>query len=360
MMAMIEPTNPLRSWTPVSPLLQVEDLTIAFEKPRSMADIMRGRKARSVRAVDGVSFIVSRGETVGLVGESGSGKTTVGRTILLLNRPKRGRVLFEGENVFALDQLGLGRFRRRAQMVFQDPYSSLNPRIRVGSALAEALRFHKIVPDAEIREEVLRLLSRVGLDPSMAERWPRQLSGGQRQRVGLARALALRPALLVLDEPVAALDVSIQAQILNLLRDLRDELGLTMLFIAHELNVVRHMSDHIIVMYLGKIMEAGTVDEIFERPRHPYTQLLLKAVPRLQPIKRQRPPALEGDVPSPLDIPSGCRFRTRCPIAQPICAAQEPANISVSTTQEVRCHFALEFPVVSSPGRDPLLLDRSV
>ena len=330
-----------------SALLRVEDLRVEFPKQRSLADFILGRQARVVKAVDGISFDVRKGETVGLVGESGSGKTTAGRAILRLNKLSHGRVIFDGDDVSALDYQALGRFRRRVQMVFQDPYSSLNPRLRIGSALAEALRFHEIVRDNEIRREVLELLSLVGLDAGMAERWPRQLSGGQRQRVGLARALAVRPQLLVLDEPVAALDVSIQAQILNLLRDLRNGLGLTMLFIAHELNVVRHMSDRVVVMYLGKVMETGTTEEIFERPRHPYTQLLLKAVPRLVPVKRQRAPALEGDVPSPLDVPSGCRFRTRCPIAQPRCAMEEPADIVVSVTQKVRCHFALDPRVAS-------------
>jgi oligopeptide/dipeptide ABC transporter ATP-binding protein len=330
-----------------SAILRVEDLTVEFARQRSLADFVLGRQARVVKAVDGTSFYVKRGETVGLVGESGSGKTTVGRAILRLNKPCHGRVIFDGKDVSTLDRQALGRYRRRVQMVFQDPYSSLNPRLRISSALAEALRFHKIVSDAEIPDEVLRVLALVGLDAGMAERWPRQLSGGQRQRVGLARALAVRPQLLVLDEPVAALDVSIQAQILNLLRDLRDKLGLTMLFVAHELNVVRHMSDRVVVMYLGKVMETGTTEEIFERPRHPYTQLLLKAVPRLVPVKRRRAPALQGEVPSPLNVPSGCRFRTRCPIAQPRCAIEEPVDIVVSVTQKVSCHFALDSHMAS-------------
>ena len=293
-------------------VLRIEDLVIAFKSPRSVVDAALGRAAPAVRAVDGVGLTVGAGETVGLVGESGSGKTTVGRAILGLIKPVSGRILYDGQEVTSLKGAALARFRRQVQIVFQDPYSSLNPRLPVGKAIAEVLRFHKIVPEAEIAGEVRRLLDRVGLLHDMAERLPRGLSGGQRQRVGLARALAVRPQFLVLDEPVAALDVSIQAQILNLLKDLRDELGLTMLFIAHELGVVRHMSDRIAVMYLGKIVETGTAPEIFTNPRHPYTQGLLKAVPRLEPVKRTRAAVLQGEVPSPLAIPSGCRFRTRC------------------------------------------------
>jgi oligopeptide/dipeptide ABC transporter ATP-binding protein len=320
-------------------VLRIEDLVIAFKSPRSVVDAALGRAAPAVRAVDGVSLTVAAGETVGLVGESGSGKTTVGRAILGLIKPGAGHIRYDGQEVASLKGAALAQFRRQVQIVFQDPYSSLNPRLPVGKAIAEVLRFHQIVPEAEIGGEVRRLLDRVGLLPDMAERLPRGLSGGQRQRVGLARALAVRPRFLVLDEPVAALDVSIQAQILNLLKDLRDELGLTMLFIAHELGVVRHMSDRIAVMYLGKIVETGTAAEIFTTPRHPYTQGLLKAVPRLEPVKRTRAAVLQGEVPSPFAIPSGCRFRTRCPRAEPLCT-NEPEAAKLSDTHEARCHFA--------------------
>jgi oligopeptide/dipeptide ABC transporter ATP-binding protein len=322
------------------PILRVEDLVVEFRKERSIGDLVTGRKPPALRAVDGASFEVWPGETLGLVGESGSGKTTVGRAIVGLNRPQCGTILFEGKPLAGRDAAGLAAFRRRIQMVFQDPYSSLNPRIKIGAAIAEVLRFHRIVPDEATAGEVARLLSVVGLPAPMADRYPRQLSGGQRQRVGLARALAVRPAFLVLDEPVAALDVSIQAQILNLLNDLKRELNLTMLFIAHELRVVRHMSDRIAVMYLGQIMETGPADEIFENARHPYTRALLSAVPKMELKKRTRAAATQGDIPSPLDIPSGCRFRTRCPMAAGICQT-EPPVLSISPSHDARCHFAL-------------------
>jgi len=318
------------------PTLAVDDVVVEFAKPRSLTDVMTGARPRAVRAVDGVSFAVYPGETLGLVGESGSGKSTIGRAILGLNRPVRGTISFEGEPIVARDKL-----RRRLQMVFQDPYSSLNPRLTIGAAIAEVLSFHKIVAKAEVPQEVRRLLSLVGLPGAMAERRPRELSGGQRQRAGLARALAVRPVFLVLDEPVAALDVSIQAQILNLLSDLRQELGLTMLFIAHELGVVRHMSDHIAVMYLGQIMETGPAKAIFEDPRHPYTRALLSAVPKMELTKRQRQPVTQGDIPSPLNIPTGCRFRTRCAMAQEICKT-EPPQMTVGEGHMSRCHFSLQ------------------
>ena len=322
-----------------APLLSVENLTIEFEKPRGIVDSLTRRPTTVLRAVDDVSLTIAPGETLVLVGESGSGKTTVARAVLRLSRPKAGRILYGGEDIARLDAAGLRRFRRSVQLVFQDPYSSLNPRLTIGSAIGEALRFHDIVPHDQTEREVGRLLSLVGLSPEMAERRPRQLSGGQRQRVGLARALAVRPDLLVLDEPVAALDVSIQAQVLNLLKDLRDELGLTMLLVAHELGVVRHMSDRVAVLYLGRIMETGTADEIFGGARHPYTHGLLAAVPKLEPVKRSRKAVLDGEIPSPMALPSGCRFRTRCPRAAPVCTT-EPPVIRISPTHSAACHFA--------------------
>ena len=322
-----------------NPSLVVEDLVIEFAKSRSLADVVTGTHPPSVRAVDGVSLTVQDGETLGLVGESGSGKSTIGKAILGLYRPNRGTIRFEGKTFAERDEREQAAFRRRVQIVFQDPYSSLNPRLKIGSAVAEVLRFHAIVPPTEIEAEVQRLLSLVGLPGAMAERRPRELSGGQRQRAGLARALAVRPSFLVLDEPVAALDVSIQAQVLNLLGDLRRELGLTMLFVAHELGVVRHMSDRLAVMYLGQIMETGPSDAVFRDPRHPYTRALLNAVPKMTTIKRQRAAVTQGEIPSPLNIPSGCRFRTRCPMAQPICETVPP-DVTVGPGHNARCHFA--------------------
>jgi len=319
--------------------LVVEDLVVEFAKSRSLADLATGTHPPTVRAVDGVSLSVQPGETLGLVGESGSGKSTIGKAILGLNHPKSGSIRFEGKTFAERDAREQAAFRRRVQMVFQDPYSSLNPRLKIGSAVAEVLRFHAIVPEAEVQAEVQRLLSLVGLPGAMADRRPRELSGGQRQRAGLARALAVRPSFLVLDEPVAALDVSIQAQVLNLLGDLRRELGLTMLFVAHELGVVRHMSDRLAVMYLGQIMETGPSDAVFRDPRHPYTRALLSAVPKMTTVKRQRAAVTQGEIPSPLNIPSGCRFRTRCPMAQAICETVPP-DVTVGPAHNARCHFA--------------------
>lgn len=325
--------------TSKTPLLEIEDLVIEFAKPRGLLDVITRRPAAVLRAVDHVSLSIAAGETVGLVGESGSGKTTVARAVLRLSKPTAGRIAYEGADVASFDAEALKRFRRSVQMVFQDPYSSLNPRLSIGEAIGEALRFHIIVPDGEVEHEVGRLLSLVGLSAGMADRRPRQLSGGQRQRVGLARALAVRPRFLVLDEPVAALDVSIQAQVLNLLSDLRDELGLTMLFVAHELGVVRHMSDRVVVLYLGRIMEIGAADEIFADPRHPYTLSLLEAAPKLEPVKRIRESVLEGEIPTPMNLPSGCRFRSRCPRAEAICET-EPPIVELSSTHRAACHFA--------------------
>ena len=319
--------------------LIVERLSVEFRGNHTIASMLRGQAPGKVRAVDNVSFEIAPGETLGLVGESGSGKTTVGRALLGLNRPSDGRLLLDGEDLGSLSHEQVKALPRRIQMVFQDPYGSLNPRRTVRQTLSEVLSFHQIVSPRQVQQEVSRLMSLVGLSPTLLDRRPKGLSGGQRQRVGLARALAVRPSVLVLDEPVAALDVSIQAQVLNLLEDLRKQLGLTMLFIAHELGVVRHISDRVAVMYLGHVMEIGTTEEIFSHATHPYTISLLKAMPRLIPEKRSRPPVLQGEVPSPFAIPSGCRFRTRCPMAQPICE-QEPPMAVLSNTHSASCHFA--------------------
>ena len=320
-------------------VLSVEDLVVEFAVRRPLVDVLRGRPPPKLRAVDGVSLTIRRNEILGLVGESGGGKTTLGRAILRLVEPAAGRIHFAGEDLLAMERDALRRVRRQMQMVFQDPYSSLNPRMSVGQTLAEVLRFHKVCPEGEIPDRMRELLVLVGLTSDMASRWPRALSGGQRQRVGLARALALNPSFLVLDEPVAALDVSIQAQILNLLKDLRDRLGLTMLFIAHEMSVIRHMSTRVAVMYLGRIVEVGRADEVFASPAHPYAQGLVKATPRLVPVRRQRQPVLQGEVPSPLDLPSGCRFHPRCPKAQDICRALAPQSARMSETHFAECHF---------------------
>lgn len=328
--------------TAADPVISVEDLVVEFSGNRSLVDFVTRKPARRLRAVDHVRFAIRGHETLGLVGESGSGKTTLGRAILRLHDPKSGTIRFMGRDVTKASASALREMRRHMQMVFQDPYSSLNARFSVGHTLAEVLRFHRICPDKEVKAEALRLLDLVGLPASTVSRYPAALSGGQRQRVGLARALAVKPSFLVLDEPVAALDVSIQAQILNLLSDLRDELGLTMLFVAHELSVVRHMSTHVAVMYLGQIVETGRRDEIFSSPSHPYTQGLLKAVPRLVPERRHRSAVLTGEVPSPLNIPKGCRFHTRCAFAREICGRTEPPKVSLSETHSAQCHFAEE------------------
>jgi oligopeptide/dipeptide ABC transporter ATP-binding protein len=321
-------------------VLTVEDLAIDFNVARSLAQLLQGAPRQHLRAVDRVSFEVRRFETLGLVGESGCGKTTLGRALLRLYRPSAGRIDFLGQDLASLGHRELRALRSDMQMVFQDPYSSLNPRMTVGQTIGEVLKFHKICGPQERTAEVGKLLDLVGLSGAMAGRYPGTLSGGQRQRVGLARALAVRPSFIVMDEPVAALDVSIQAQILNLLKDLRDELGLTMLFIAHELSVVRHMSTRLAVMYLGKIVEIGEAGAVFSSPSHPYTQGLMKSVPRLIPERRHRDAVLKGDVPSPLNVPTGCRFHPRCPLAQDICRRVEPPLIKLGGEHASACHLA--------------------
>jgi len=300
------------------PLLSVEDLQKYYYERDSLLDTLFRREPTAVRAVDGVSFDVYEGETLGLVGESGCGKSTTGETILRLRDPTGGTVKFDGADVAALSGDALTEFRRRAGIVFQDPYGSLDPRMTVGEIVREPLDVHDIGTPTDREDRVLELLERVGLSADQFDRYPHEFSGGQQQRVGIARALALEPDFLVLDEPVSALDVSVQAQILNLLDDLQEEFGLTYLFIAHDLSVVRHICDRVAVMYLGEIVETGAVEDIFERPQHPYTRALLESVPRPETAEADREIAtLSGDVPSPRDPPSGCRFRTRCPAVIP-------------------------------------------
>jgi oligopeptide/dipeptide ABC transporter ATP-binding protein len=320
-------------------VLEVQNLTKVFQQPRPLLDYVVRRPAQRLLAVDGVSLKIQRLSTLGLVGESGCGKTTLGRCILRLYDPTSGRILFEGQDITHLNTRGMQSVRRRMQVIFQDPYSSLTPRMTVRRALTEVLRFHKITPRNQEEAYLYRLLEMVGLNRDAADKYPQSFSGGQRQRIGLARALAVRPTLLVADEPVSALDVSIQAQILNLLADLRDELGLTVLFVAHELSVVQHVSDRMAVMYLGQIVEAGTTEEVFQAALHPYTEGLLRALPKPVPGKRNRQAAVEGDVPSPLNMPSGCRFHTRCPIAEGICTTQAPPLREISATHQVLCHL---------------------
>ncbi len=321
-------------------LLEVRDLKVYFPVT---AGIIFQRKVADVRAVDGISFTVRRRETLGLVGESGCGKSTTGKAILQLIRPTAGQVLFEGQDLTKLKGRELRRFRRKMQMIFQDPYASLNPRMSVGSIIGEPLTIHKLARGKEKRERVQELLQIVGLNPYFANRFPHEFSGGQRQRIGIARALAVSPDFIVCDEPVSALDVSIQAQIINLLEDLQDRFGLTYLFIAHDLSVVRHISDRVAVMYLGHIMELTDRDTIFENPLHPYTRALLSAVPIPDPeVERRRERIiLVGDVPSPLRPPPGCVFHTRCPIAIDECRVRRPEWRNVGTADRehwVWCH----------------------
>lgn len=305
-------------------LLDVQDLKMHFPITRG---IIFQRQVGAIKAVDGLDFTLFRGETLGLVGESGCGKSTTGRAILQLHRPTGGAVLFEGKDLTQTKGEELRKMRRRMQMIFQDPYASLNPRMTVGSIIGEPLEVHGIGSGRKDRQErVQELLKTVGLNPYFVNRYPHEFSGGQRQRIGIARALAVNPAFIVCDEPISALDVSIQAQIINLLEDLQDELGLTYLFIAHDLSVVRHISDRIAVMYLGKIVELADRDELYANPKHPYTQALLSAVPIPDPqIEGQRRRIiLEGDVPSPANPPKGCNFSTRCPRVMDVCRTQDP------------------------------------
>ena len=322
-------------------LLHVDDLKMHFPIYRGVFQ----RQVGAVRAVDGVSFDVKRGETLGLVGESGCGKSTTGRTILQLYKPTSGRVTFEGTDLIKLKGEQMRQMRRKMQMIFQDPYASLNPRMTVAQLVGEPLMVHNAATGAEIAERVAHLLELVNLNPAFASRYPHEFSGGQRQRIGVARALALQPSFIICDEPISALDVSIQAQVVNLLEELQQQFNLTYLFIAHDLSMVKHISDRVAVMYLGVIVELAERDELYSKPLHPYTQALLSAVPIPDPVadaKRKRT-ILQGDVPSPANPPSGCRFRTRCPIAEAVCAESRPEFREIRPGHFVACFFAERF-----------------
>ncbi|MBR9978959.1 MAG: ABC transporter ATP-binding protein [Bacteroidetes bacterium] len=322
----------------------VEDALLKVEHLRKWFPIRRGFFRSSihyVRAVDDVSFRIRRGEVLGLVGESGCGKSTLGRVVLQLLTPTEGHVLFRGENITHIGKQEMRRLRKEMQMVFQDPFSSLNPRMTVGSALREVLHVHHIVPSKQIPDRINELLRMVGLNDFHARRYPHEFSSGQRQRIGIARALAVEPIFLVCDEPVSALDVSIQAQILNLLADLREALNLTYLFISHDLSVVRHVSNRIAVMYLGRLVEIGPVDQVINAPRHPYTRALLASVPIPDPGQVRIRPPLGSDVPSPADVPSGCAFHTRCPEAFAECRTVRPLLAAESEGHNVSC---LKYP----------------
>ncbi len=322
---------------PEQPLLAVKDLKIHFKVTKG---ILLAKQVGSVRAVDGVSFEVAPGETLGLVGESGCGKSTTGMGIIQMPRPTSGQVLFQGFDLTKLDSEPLRRMRRHLQMVFQDPYASLNPRLTVEKIIAEPIIVHGLIPGNNTRERVRELLRLVGLDPRVITRYPHEFSGGQRQRVGIARALAADPSFIICDEPISALDVSIQAQIINLLKDLQEKFNLTYLFIAHDLAVVRHFSDSIAVMYLGKIVEMADRNELYNNPQHPYTKALLSAVPLPDPKKERKRERiiLTGEVPSPIRPPKGCHFNTRCPLAKTICFEEEP-NLRDFAGHKVACHL---------------------
>jgi oligopeptide transport system ATP-binding protein len=327
------------------PLVQVRNLKKYFPIHKGLLQ----RRAGNVKAVDGVSFDIYKGETLGMVGETGCGKTTIGRTILRLYEPTGGQIIFDGVDLMSLNDGQMREMRRRMQMIFQDPYASLNPRMTVGSIIAAPLEVHNVAKGKSKRERVQELLDLVGLNPEFVNRYPHEFSGGQRQRIGIARALAVNPDLIICDEPISSLDVSIQAQVVNLLEELQERLGLTYLFIAHDLSMVRHISDRMAVMYLSKIVELADRNEIYQNPLHPYTQALMSAVPIPDPeIAEQRKRIiLEGDIPSSSNPPDGCNFNTRCPFVKEICFQQDPAFRELKPGHWVACHFAEQFQKVT-------------
>jgi oligopeptide/dipeptide ABC transporter ATP-binding protein len=330
------------------PILQVRELRKYFPIKKGLLS----RTVGNVKALDGISFDVHAGEVLGLVGESGCGKTTAGRCILQLIPPTSGSVVFEGQELVGLPRRKIRPLRRRMQIVFQDPYSSLNPRLTIGSILREALTTHGLASGRAADERVGELLVRVGLSPSHAMRYPHEFSGGQRQRIGIARALAVDPRLIVADEPVSALDVSIQAQVVNLLRDLQRQLNLTYIFVAHDLSVVKHISDRVAVMYLGTIVELAASRDLYAMPRHPYTVSLLSAIPIPDPDRRRNRIVLRGDVPSPVNPPSGCRFHTRCYMAQPVCSQEVPLLREIAPGHWSACHFAEQVEPPPQPAQE--------
>lgn len=319
----------------MTPLLEIRALEKTYRIPGKP-----GTKHGKLMAVAGVDLQVAPGETLGLVGESGCGKSTIGKLIMGLTPADKGSVLYRGTDLASMSAKKIRPYRRHIQMIFQDPFSSLNPRMTIGDTLAEPLLIHRLCPASERHNRVSELLSQVGLDTSAAARYPHEFSGGQRQRISIARALAVEPELIIADEPVSALDLSVQAQILNLLRDIQQQHNLSYLFIAHDLAVIEHVSDRVAVMYLGKIVETAPSDNLYREPRHPYTEALLRAIPQPDPVKSERPIPLQGELPSPLDPPSGCSFHPRCPYATEICRQQEPDLLGIGNNRQTACHHS--------------------
>ncbi|MDT8444653.1 MAG: dipeptide ABC transporter ATP-binding protein [Desulfuromonadales bacterium] len=327
-------------------LLTIQNLCKAFKVSANRP----GAAKQLLKAVDDVSFQLKAGETLGLVGESGCGKSTLGKLLLRLIEPDSGTILFDGQPVTGLPKRELTALRRDMQIIFQDPYSSLNPRMRVGEIIGEPLVIHSLARGKQVREQVLTLMKKVGLSPEHYNRYPHEFSGGQRQRIGIARTLAVQPRLVVADEPVSALDLSIQAQIVNLLKDLQQEFDLTYLFISHDLGVIEHVCDRVAVMYLGKIVEVADADQLYLQPRHPYTEALLNAVPIPDPQRIRRHQILSGEIPSPIDPPSGCHFHPRCPYAKEICRQEYPPLIEQTSRHQAACHFSSEVGRFRNPG----------